>query len=130
MILTEEMLKQCRMGPYQELAWLLKFEVITVLTQNQRDNFLADFVRFTEAHQLGIAGDLTLGQFTVVSLANRSAVTNKEQSLVLNWLAKRAEVHRIVDAEMGDSLSDAWFEFLLILETAMQSPLFDAFFEG
>lgn len=110
MIITEEVLKQARMGSYQELAWILKFDLKSDLSAGERQLLLAETVSFADKNQLGLAGEL--GDFVVLSTANRKAVTAEEQQVMRDWLTKRPEII-VVHENDGDGYSDAWLEQVL-----------------
>jgi uncharacterized protein YggL (DUF469 family) len=120
MEITDEMLKAARMGPYQELAWQLKFDLKPELSESQKSHFIDDFASFADKKQLGLAGQL--GDFVVVSIVNRKAVTVEEQQLLKGWLTKRSEI--LLDHEnVGDGYTDAWYEQL----RQYQEPQTDTF---
>ena len=127
MWLSEGIRKVARMGEFQELAWLLKFELISTLSAEQQNTLLADFIYFAEANQLGLAGHL--GDFTVVSFSNRQRVTEAEQRLIMHWLMARQEVSLIHNNHSDNELSDAWLEVLLVDESAIRNLAFEKFFQ-
>jgi len=108
--ITEGMLKGAKMGPYQELAWELQFELQPDLSESERQEFVDEMAAFAEDNQLGLAGQN--GDYVVVSIANRKAVTIEEQQLLKKWLSERSEVNS-VHQSTDDGYTDAWHEQLM-----------------
>ena len=120
MEITDEMLKAARMGPYQELAWQLKFDLKPELSESEKSHFTDDFAHYADENQLGLAGQL--GDFVIVSIVNRKAVTVEEQQLLKGWLTKRSEIILVYE-NVGDVYTDAWYEQLM----HYQEPQTDTF---
>lgn len=98
------------MGPYQELAWKLKFELKPEINEANQKPFLEAMASFADANQLGLFGQL--GDLTVVSLANRKAVSLDEQQLLKSWLSNRPEIALVLEKD-GDGYTDAYLQQLL-----------------
>ena len=97
--------KKCRIGEFQEECFEVRFEVDSVLTQDQLDVVTDEFIVMIESRNLQYGGG---GHYTwsgIVQGQFRGSATTDDRDAVLEWLREHP---RILAANAG-SIRDAWY---------------------